>query len=87
LYNNSINPPLAPQEVFDVTGLLNDGISSFSFKLNYVGQSLVNLLPQPGKYRTNIYSSTGIYYNKKINVTLTVPTTGTLLSLKLKVYN
>ncbi len=40
---------------------------------------------KPGEYNTIAYSSTGIYYDKKCYVSVTVPPTGTIVILTLKV--
>jgi hypothetical protein len=55
--------------VADVTGYLKDRVSSVSFKYFFTSPSGVT---PPGKYESIAYSSTGIFYNKKCYVTLTV---------------
>ena len=87
IYNNNINPPLLPKSVSDGTGIFLDGVTSLSLKFYFNLSGLESIKPFPGEYKTNAYSSTGIFYKKKIYCTLIIPEEGSLWMYKLKVYN
>lgn len=82
LQNSTLNPPLIPQVVSNVTVFLPDGKTSLSFQYFYA-----NNLPTtpPGIYKSICYSSTGLYYGKTCYVTGTVPQEGSVWTFELKV--
>ena len=86
IQNNLINPPLLPQVVSDQTAFLNDGVSSISFKYFYTSNSPLPV-PVPGVYKAVAYNSTGVYLDKNCYINITVPSSGSVYTIELKVCN
>lgn len=87
LYNYTTNPPLTPKSVVDATGIFLDGETSLSLKFYFNLTGLESTRPLPGQYKTVAYSSTGMFYKKKVYCTLIIPEVGTVWMYKLKVHN
>jgi hypothetical protein len=86
LQNTSVNPPKLPRIVSTATLFLLDGVSSINISLFYISKTLIPTV-SPGTFKTIAYGTTGIYYDKTCYVTDTAPSTGSIITLTLKVYD
>ena len=75
LYNNTLAVPMSPIITSNINGFLYSNnsleLSSLNIILNFISNQTFLILP--GIYKAVSFSNTGIFYNKKVMVEVTVP--------------